>query len=44
MWNARGTGLDRVMKAIKVRIGTTVTLVVADAKAQARKIPFVYFR
>eukprot|EP00619_Florenciella_sp_RCC1007_P008778 CAMPEP_0205921714 /NCGR_PEP_ID=MMETSP1325-20131115/13289_1 /ASSEMBLY_ACC=CAM_ASM_000708 /TAXON_ID=236786 /ORGANISM="Florenciella sp., Strain RCC1007" /LENGTH=211 /DNA_ID=CAMNT_0053289601 /DNA_START=34 /DNA_END=669 /DNA_ORIENTATION=+ len=37
MWNARGAGLDRVMKAIKVRIGTTVTLVVADAKAQSRK-------
>jgi len=30
MWNARGTGLDRVLKAIKVRIGTSVTLVVAD--------------
>lgn len=37
MWSAKGTGLDRVMKAIKVRIGTTVNLVVADQKAASRK-------
>lgn len=37
MWSTRGVGLTRVLAAIRVRSGATVSLVVESPKAMARK-------
>mmetsp|Transcript_15369 Transcript_15369/g.20641 ORF Transcript_15369/g.20641 Transcript_15369/m.20641 type:complete len:203 (-) Transcript_15369:136-744(-) len=36
MWSTKGAGLSRVMKAIKVRVGTSVKLVAMDKKNAAK--------
>ena len=43
MWSTRGVGLQRVMRAIEVRAGSTVTLVV-QSKAEQKNILSGLFR
>merc|ERR1711924_359408 len=44
MWSCRGVGLSRVLRAIKVRQGTQVTLVLEGKAAMNKKVGGIFSR
>ena len=44
MWSCRGVGLNRVLRAIKVRQGTQVTLVLEGKAAMNKKVGGIFSR
>ena len=44
MWSTRGVGLSRVLRAIKVRQGTQVTLVLEGKAAMNKKVGGIFSR